>query len=488
VRYLGDGSNYPGDNSDWTNAGPADAIVDLGWISFMQTWHFKQMVTQSMSLQEKMVLFWHNHFATGHNVVKDARYMFRTHQTIRTHALGNLRAFVKAITLDPGMLRYLDGNTNTKSGPNENYARELQELFTIGKGEEIAPGNYGTYTEHDIKQAARVLSGWSDEPKTLETLFNEGHHDDGDKPFSEAYGKKIIKGRNGKAGALEELDELIEMILQQPETAEYICRKIYRWFVSTEVTPQIETTIIKPLAKLYRESDYDVQPVMVKLLSSKHFYDPAIRGAMIKNPIDLSVGLIRSFPVDQLDDADNFMNDFPSTRPQLSSEIENIHYAFRRFHVALAGMQYDLHNPPSVAGLPAYYQEPQLQKLWINADTLQRRVKMVDDFLNKSYQFDDGYGKAIISAARFATQLSKPADPKVVIAEVIETLFAVPIPADQAEKATRILLDGIDEGIWAARWELYKQNQNDPGIAEGVAGPLRNAMRHLAGLAEFQLM
>jgi uncharacterized protein (DUF1800 family) len=142
------------------------------------------------------------------------------------------------VTVDPGMLRYLNGDLNTAQKTNENYARELLELFTIGKGPEIAPGNYMNYTEQDVQQAARVLTGWrvlrNGDPST--SVFVATLHDSGDKQFSDAYGKIVIRGRSGATAGHDEHSELLDMIFSQEETARFFVRKIYRWLVFYEIS------------------------------------------------------------------------------------------------------------------------------------------------------------------------------------------------------------------------------------------------------------
>lgn len=488
IKYLGDNSDYAGDPSDWTHLAYADATADLGWFTFLQTWHYKQMLEQPVSVNEKMILFWHNHFCTSYSTVKDARYMYKTHALIRENALGNFKTLAKRVTLDPGMLSYLNGNTNTRTGPNENYGRELLELFTVGKGPEIGAGNYTNYTEADIKAAAHVLSGWKDDPKVIDTVFSDTDHDSTDKKFSAAFGNTIIKGRTGKEGAEQELDDLITMIFNSPATAHYLSQKLYRWFVSPTITPDIEKRIITPMAAALRKNNYEIAPVLRQLFSSAHFYDPSVRGVMIKNPIDFSVGIMRSAPIDSCDRMGYFEDTFPSKKPQLSSDYGNIHYALRPFRAAVAGMQYDLQNPPSVAGLPAYYQMPQLHKLWINADTLQRRVKLVDDLLLHRFDYDMQSGFARMNVLGLAKETSDPTSASILQSELADLLFAVKVSPEHQSKAKALLLTGMSEEQWAEAWKDYLKNPDDLQKQERIDANLRSMLRYLMGLGEYQLM
>ena len=196
-----------------------NAMQDFNRSLSLNGWYTNLLLTQNISIREKMTLFWHNHFACGQTAVSDARYMYKYNLLLRANALGNFKSLAKAITLDPAMLRYLSGNKNIASAPNENYGRELQELFTIGKGTEVSTGDYTTYTEADVKAAAQVLTGWSDDQKTVGTLFTAKNHDPSDKHFSVRYGNKIIKGSANQAGAERELDDLLTMIFSEDATA-----------------------------------------------------------------------------------------------------------------------------------------------------------------------------------------------------------------------------------------------------------------------------
>lgn len=196
----------------------------------LKYWWMGLMTNQAVSLTEKMTLFWQNHFVSTSTDVQDIRFIYRQNQLLRKFAFGNFRDFVIEITKDPAMLVYLSGNSNVVGKPNENYARELMELFTIG---------VGNYNEEDVKAAARVLTGWRSinfRNITIATIGNEfrsTQHDTADKTFSDFYQKNVIKGRVGATAGDDELKDLITMILAQPESARFIVRKFYRFFYSS---------------------------------------------------------------------------------------------------------------------------------------------------------------------------------------------------------------------------------------------------------------
>ncbi|HSC38406.1 MAG TPA: DUF1800 domain-containing protein, partial [Chitinophagaceae bacterium] len=223
-----------------------------------KAWWLGLMINQQRTLREKMVLFWHNHFATETNVIDNPTFIYKHHILLRQYALGNFKDMVKAVTADPAMLKYLNGNASSKKAPDENYGRELQELFTVGKG----PGSH--YTEADVKAAARVLTGFRIENKSLPDvhgIFDGSRHDEGDKQFSAFYGNTIIKGRKGKDGE-QEFDEMLDMIFAQEEVSRFICRKLYRFFVYHQVDDNAEKNVIEPLAKTFRKNNFEIKPVL----------------------------------------------------------------------------------------------------------------------------------------------------------------------------------------------------------------------------------
>src|SRR6185436_6355689 len=212
------------------------------------------MINQDRSLREKMTLFWANHFGTETVDVAISGFMYKHHNLLRQSALGNFKQLIKAVTIDPGMLRYLNGYLNTNTAPDENYGRELQELFTIGKD---PVNNQAPYSEDDVKNAAKVLTGWRINGTTFVSFFDGNRHDATNKQFSAFYNNTIITGRTGANGALE-TDDLLTMIFTKNEVAEFIVRKLYRWFIYYKIDAAAETNVIQPLAAIFRSSNYDI--------------------------------------------------------------------------------------------------------------------------------------------------------------------------------------------------------------------------------------
>jgi uncharacterized protein (DUF1800 family) len=459
-------------NALYKNPDPTVTYNPIGTrTASLKAWWTGLMINQSQSIREKMVLFWHNHFVTETASVADPRYSYQYVALLRNYALGNFLTLVRQMTVQGAMLRYLNGNTNTGSSPNENYGRELQELFTIGKGPEIAPGDYMYYTEADVKAAARVLTGWRDTANTDGTIgpvngsFTASRHDTKDKQFSSDYGNTLIKG--GTDGAAE-LDSLLAMIFAQPETALFICRKLYRWFVYYIIDPATETNVIAPMASILRANNYDILPVLNALFQSAHFYDPVNLGCMIKSAMDFVVGIPRLFSIS-----------IPA------SSVATQYAMWTYFITQASSMDMALGDPPNVAGWPAYYQEPQYSELWINSDTLLKRTQLTDTLMQSGYT--TGGATMKIDPIAFVKTLTNPSDPNVIVNETAQLLFAVSITANQQSFLKQTLIPGLPDYEWTAAWNSYIANPTDTTALNAVRNKLVALIKFMMEMPEFQL-
>lgn len=246
---------------------------DRQQVSAMQKWWLKRIIETPRPLEEKMTLFWHGHFATSYRGVEDSYHLFLQNQFFRANATGNFADLVVGIIRDPAMLKFLNNDQNRRERPNENLARELMELFTMGEG-------HG-YTEADIKEGARALTGYAFDDD--EFIFRQAMHDRGQ--------KRIF----GQAGTWDGVD-FCKMILTHKVCSEYLCWKVYRYFVNDlPGTPDKHTQeFILKLAAEMRENEYAIKPVLKALFKSEHFYHPANCASVIKNPTQLIVQAIRS--------------------------------------------------------------------------------------------------------------------------------------------------------------------------------------------------
>ena len=246
----------------------------------LSTWWYKQMNQNDQTITEKLTLFWHNHFVVSDsdNANLDWQYLNK----LRNFALGDFRELTKEITIDRSMLFFLNGNSNFKDEPNENYARELLELFTIGKGPLVGVGDYTNFTEQDIAAMARALPGWSAETEDdPNAIFVEDEHDPTPKILSYRFDNATIQN-DGDV----EYQTVIDIIFEKEEGSRHICRRLYVWFIHYHITDTIESEIIAPMAQILLDNDYEIQPALETLLKSEHFFDPAERGCMIKNTFD----------------------------------------------------------------------------------------------------------------------------------------------------------------------------------------------------------
>jgi uncharacterized protein (DUF1800 family) len=280
--------------------------------SEIRAWWWNEMVQTDSPLTERMVLFWHNHFTSEIGVVQSPELMLQQNRMFRLHALGNFKELVMEATKDAAMIIYLDNNSNVKGNPNENFARELMELFTLGEGH--------VYTEEDIREASRAFTGWRVDMMKKVFVFEERLHD-----FEE---KKFL----GKTGDFNG-DDIVRIILENPRVAEFITEKLWVCLVSDKPDPEE----VKRIADVFREGNYEIKPLVREILLSDHFRSPRNRGNLIKSPVDLIVGSARLF----------------GAHPAQAQQISQFG----------AQLGQDLFQPPDVAGWKG-------GTYWIDANTL----------------------------------------------------------------------------------------------------------------------
>lgn len=458
-RDLATGKTFADQPYDMVNGGKLTAYVKMWWANLM--------IGQPVSLLEKMTLFWSNHFVTNDSTVNDYRFTYRYNTLLRQHALGNVKTFAIAITQDPAMLRFLNGDQNVVGKPNENYGRELQELFTIGRN--------GGYTEGDVRTAAQVLTGWSHTGyrdaanAAITTVFRANQHDTSDKTFSATYQNTVIKGRSGANAGLDELNDMLDMILRQVETPRYLCRKLYRWFVNDTIPDAVETGFIQPLADLFRKANFEIKPVLTALFQSQHFYDAALTGAIIKSPTDLVMGTLRFWGLTVPDPAQNITAFY---------QIGN--YAYSR----VKEQQQDLLNPPTVFGWTAYYQ-PDYYHQWINSNTLGLRGYFGDTLTTNALKLD---GKPAVDIVAYVKTLSDPTDAGKLVDDLVTQMMAVPVTQVQKDFLTdTVLLSSIPRYEWTGEWNDYVSNPTDAAKKQAVQMKLINLLGYMLRMAEYQV-
>jgi uncharacterized protein (DUF1800 family) len=466
--YFEDDPNVPV-GSTWIDQPyiPGNNMITVSRNRSLAAWTAIQMYEEGVSIREKMTLFWHNHFVTAD--VNDAKFKYNYINRLRTNALGNFRDFVKQMTIDPSILRYLNGNQNTKTAPNENYARELLELFTIGKGPIAGPGDYTNYTEDDVVAMAKVLTGWRDRGfndvlgNPIASYYTQNRHDTTDKQLSARFDNIIISNANEN-----EYINLIDVIFQKEEVAYFICRKLYRWFVFYDINQEVETNIIDPMAQLLIANDYEIAPVIEALMSSEHFYEETNRGCMIKNPWDFTVGVIKEMQI------------------QIPPTLAPYYNTFRLLFEIPAVLQMVYYQAPSVAGWTAYYQAPSYYQLWANAVTLPYRSQVTASLATIGIQVA-GDDNAEIDFLGILNAFENPFEINSVIDEFIQMLFPKAISQNQKDFLKEILIPGLPDFEWNVEYSLYFSDPTNETLVNAIKNKVRNLLTAMLNMPEYQL-
>jgi len=360
----------------------------------LRAWWLEWMMASPFNLREKMTLFWHGHFTSDYKNVNLTQFLYKQNDLLRRHALGNFRAFLKDIYKDPAMLIYLDGVNNKRQQPNENFARELLELFTMG---------VGNYTETDIKEAARAFTGWQVNTITLTSFINPQRHDEGIKTFM---------GRSGNFGG----DEIIDIILEQPQPTGFICRKFYEFFVSREVNDDF----MNELAETFRANDYEIKPVLEQLFKNELFYSEQAVAALIKSPVEMAVNNAR----------------------MLSVEGINFNYLI----TATKSLSQELLNPPNVAGWPG-------QRVWISPTTYVLRNTFCESYVNGGLFSNPDSNRAPIKFDPLAFACSfQIAGARELADAMTQHLLRLPIDEKTKEALLQVLVGTADPEDWSLEY------------------------------------
>jgi len=422
---------------------------------------------QDAGIGHKMTLFFHQYMAVAITSSNNQHY-FDYLSLMRWGALGNFKKLATKLVTDNAMLRYLNNNQNNKNNPDENFAREFFELFTVGKGPQIGPGDYSNYTEDDIVEAAKVLTGFRVRPNRdnidPETgipsgSVNPAQHVPGNKTFSAHFQGTIITGETTPTinGMWAELNAFVDMIFAQPETAKTLCRRLYRYFVSRNISAEIENEIIVPLSETLIANNFEVKPVLEQLLQSEHFFDTddsdnadEIIGGIIKSPLELTLQSLSFFDVA-----------IPDPLTQNAAHYLQF-YSQAMQDRALGSANFPIFNPFDVAGYPAYYQVPGFQRQWFNSSTIIARYKWPAMILTGTRQIGGGINQPIgikLDAADWVRNSgisAEPSDPYVLVQDLLE--FMLPEEADNDRFNyfyIDVFLDELPPADWTYEWENY---------------------------------
>lgn len=524
----------PATGAEWVISGTNDSNSgDDELQEFFKGWMIGQMLSKGIdpnvslaySLREKIIFFYHTLLTTIQSKVNNSRSLYFQNQLFRLYAFDklagdpfNFKELTKKICIDNAMLRLLDGNLNVKGSPNENYARELHELYTIGRGLEgtlppvTDPGDYFLFREQDVQAAAQVLSGWEidDTFSTIDpdtnlprgkvrgSVTNASGHDNGVKQFSDRFANLTIQpdplllnGTNAtEASALDEISQLIESLYASTETAKNICRRIYRFFVYHQVTPALSDSVITDMANTFQANNFKIQPVLEELFKSTHFYEAAGGvdddnfGGIIRSPLDLMLGTYRFFDLttpDPVTDAAGFYDRTDSMIRELSD----------------MGMHF--YEPFDVAGYDAYHQFPIYHRSWISTNYLTRRYEFIRNLVTDSQMMMERPKIDVVAWVQANINNAIASDANALIIELASYLLPVndnltfDSGADDnsgltAERLNYFLtaflkspqIDADPEGAWSFRW-------NNPVDTEVVRRQLENLFNAMMQSPEYQL-
>ena len=435
------------------------------WWRTTRWWGLKAMIEEQCSVREKMTLFLHNHFVSA--VAESAKYRFQYHDLLRRYSLGNVKELTKEITINASMLLFLNGEANTSEAPNENFARELLELFTVGKGDTTGPGDYSTFTESDVLEAAKILTGWStdysfDSPELPAPVFNQDLHDNSTKQLSSYFDNTIIENADD-----EEYKNLIDVIYNSNYVASKIVRDIYIWFVHYDITESVEEEVIAPLAQLFEESNFEIKPVLKELFESAHFYNESLIGGKIKSPFEYVVG---------------FTNLFNILMPETLSGEFRMMYGLT-FNIEEMGQA--MSRIATVAGWKAYHQNPSFYKNWIDSITLPLRMGFIEKairdghvIIGHNYQLD---------VLKYVANVENVAIPELLIKNIGDEIYSFPLSEQQIEAYKNILIPGLPDFEWTVEYSEYLSDTSDEQKKIAVQNRLKNLLVAMVLDPSFQL-
>lgn len=448
----------------WVNDINNDGTVQSQRIASYKKWWTGVLINQDRSIREKLQMFWVNHFGNEAGDVGNGNWTYKQHDLIRQNGLGNFKQMVDAITKDISMLRYLNGYLNVASAPDENYGRELMELLTLGKG------SGSQYTENDVKEAAKVLTGWQINGTTYTSVFTSGRHSTVNKTFSSFFNNTVIVGRTGATAGQLELTDLLNMIFATQEVAKFIVRKFYRFFVYYTIDATTETNVIGPLADIFRTNNYDIRSVLSAMFKSEHFFDVLNQNCYIKNPADHIIGSIRE------------MNAvFPA-----QTDWDTNYGMWNFFYAYMVNTGQNLNDPPNVSGMPAYYQEPLFHEIWINSDSLPKRNQFTDLMVNTGYTRNNQ--KVQFNLVAYVQQFSNPGNPNDLIDDALKFIFRNQLSYESKKTIkTQILLSNQQwDYYWTNAWMAYLSSPTTANF-NIINNRLKSLFQYFFNLAEYQL-
>jgi hypothetical protein len=544
---------------------PIDPMTGLEWITtgiddksnsepfvlgqLLNAWQIGQMLAPAVASEQKLAYifrerimwFFHTHFTTKQSVVNDNQAIFYQNALFRKFAFDkeddsrpgvidpafpdvpvpdeiipvNFKVLVNKISVDNAMLVFLDGRLNVKGSPNENFARELMELYVIGRGlEGEVPdpefdGDYFNYTEQDVQEGAKILSGFDRDDTfsniDIDTNLPRGkvkgtgvvasRHDNGTKTLSQRLGNAVIapnpdllQGSSAtEESVLDEISQFIDVLFNQDETAIHICRKLYRFFIYHEVNATVQNGIIQDMANIFKANEFKLYPVLQALLTSREYYEGApgyldnTFGSIIKSPLDLTLGFIRNFEIPVPDYSD--WTAFYAFNNAIKSKID------------LQGLSF--YEPYEVAGYPAYHQFPIYNRSWITTNYLTRRYQLVSLGFSEGI-YKDGPKVEIYTFVKANIDNATAREAKSLVIALSQYFLPVSQTLSFDDPATTELtqqrlnyfvttflsdIDADPEAMWTTRWDGASAMEIDT-----MTGQLQRLMGAMLQSPEYQLM
>ena len=534
----------PATGTTWIGTAPSDQEKDSDQIAYFRGWWIGQMAAAGIAenkrlahmTRERIVFFLHTHFTMRMEAVESSRALYYYNALLRKYAFDaalpakiNIKELTKKISIDNAMIMLLDGRLNVKGSPNENYARELLELYTVGRGLPTNPppktkyfdpvtqlyyNDYGTFTELDVKQAAKVLSGW-DFDNTFSVTDTEtglpigkvkgtpypNQHDTSTKTFSNRFKNKTISSVpvvitnqdgttstvNTQQSLIDEISALVEMIYTDSdpadEAARNICRRLYRFYIYHEIDADIDRDVIEPLVTTFKANNYKIEPVIKDILGSQLFYDGNAGvtddtfGGLIKSPLEVALGTL---------------NFFEYKLPDPYTESQNFYEKTSFLLGSLKVMGLDFLNPIDVAGYEAYHQFPLWNRSWIATNALVNRYKFVYDVIKPAPGPNDPVQIDLLSFFRDKFS-STASDPDALIADFIS--YMLPMYSKDTEITDKrinyfksqflapLQVNANPVGYWQESWGLY----TDPVRATDLNSWLSILVNSILQTPEYQL-
>jgi len=477
--------------SKWVNEGESYTNINItlqpGKASFsMRAWLLKQFATQSTSIHWKICFFLYQLIPVHDGVAGGAKWLHEYYMKFFKYSYGNYKDLIRDVTTDLGMLRYLNLTLSKKENPDENYARELLELYTVGKE------GGAKFSESDVKEISKLLTGWhtgSDswlyferqgfsESEQFDGYFADGplfswfdpqNHDDSDKKLSSYFDNKVIQGREGEEGK-KEFDDLLTIIFENEDTSKYIARRIYQFFVNPLITPEIEEKIILPLSQVFKNSNFNIAETTKVLLKSDHFFDPINYNSIIKSPLEFYLSIFKELHLKYVQNPTAYDPGGGGFQIHyaLANPLSKDYFIYYQLNGYLEQSGLNFTFPPSVSGWKPYYQKPIYDMFWINTYTIKKRGEI--DFLVGQFNVylqglsGGGNGTDVIQCDLY-DYISSIENFKY-INPFIEGLTKRFLNSDVDTETFNVLkesiLDGKSESYWTNLIEDYERTRNKP--------------------------